>query len=96
MRCRDYRLENTYTYSYFDEQKNKYPNKNDMSVINPDYAHRYIAMINYTNFRTANSALERIKSLFVALKNCPIYVLYKVLHKPIRPRDDLFYQNYKC
>ena len=64
--------------------------------INPDYAHRYIAMINYTNFRTANSALERIKSLFVALKNCPIYVLYKVLHKPIKPRDDLFYQNYKC
>ena len=35
----EFNKENTYTYSYFDEQKNKYPNKNDMSVINPDYAH---------------------------------------------------------
>lgn len=26
------------TYSYFDEQQNKYPNPNDMTKINPDYA----------------------------------------------------------
>lgn len=31
--------DNTYTYSYFDEQKNKYPNENDSSVVNPKYAH---------------------------------------------------------
>ena len=33
--------DNTFTYSYFDEQKNKYPNSedNDFSVINPKYAH---------------------------------------------------------
>ena len=33
--------DNTFTYSYFDEQKNKYPNseENDFNVINPKYAH---------------------------------------------------------
>lgn len=32
--------ESTFTYSYFDEQRNKYPNSenNDFSVVNPDYA----------------------------------------------------------
>ena len=32
--------DNSFTYSYFDEQKNKYPNSNnnDFTVINPDYA----------------------------------------------------------
>lgn len=33
--------ENTFTYSYFDEQRNKYPNSgdNDFTTINSDYAH---------------------------------------------------------
>lgn len=32
--------ENTFTYSYFDEQRNKYPHsqEDDFSVVNPDYA----------------------------------------------------------
>lgn len=29
----------SFTYSYFDEQKNKYPVENDMTVIDPKYAH---------------------------------------------------------
>ncbi len=33
--------DNTFTYSYFDEQKNKYPNSDndDFSIVNPLYAH---------------------------------------------------------
>lgn len=33
--------DNTFTYSYFDEQKNKYPNSenDDFSVVNPEYVH---------------------------------------------------------
>ena len=32
---------NSFTYSYFDEQKNKYPNaeKLDFSIVNPEYEH---------------------------------------------------------
>lgn len=29
---------NTFTYSYFDEQRNKYPNEQDMTVVDPQYA----------------------------------------------------------
>lgn len=37
----EFNKENTFTYSYFDEQRNKYPNSanGDFSIINPDYAH---------------------------------------------------------
>lgn len=37
----EFNQENSFTYSYFDEQKNKYPNhdNDDFSVVNPDYAH---------------------------------------------------------
>lgn len=33
--------DNTFTYSYFDEQRNKYPDSenDDFTVVNPDYAH---------------------------------------------------------
>jgi len=36
----EFTKENTFTYSYFDEQRNKYPNsdKDDFSVVNPAYA----------------------------------------------------------
>lgn len=37
----EFTKENTFTYSYFDEQRNKYPNSDegDFKTINPDYAH---------------------------------------------------------
>ena len=37
----EFTKENTFTYSYFDEQRNKYPNsdKGDFKTVNPDYAH---------------------------------------------------------
>ena len=37
----EFTKENTFTYSYFEEQRNKYPNSNngDFKTINPDYAH---------------------------------------------------------
>ena len=37
----EFTKENTFTYSYFDEQRDKYPNSenNDFKTINPDYAH---------------------------------------------------------
>lgn len=37
----EFTKENTFTYSYFDEQRNKYPNSEygDSNTINPDYAH---------------------------------------------------------
>lgn len=37
----EFTKDNTYTYSYFDEQRNKYPKSadGDFSVKNPDYAH---------------------------------------------------------
>jgi hypothetical protein len=31
--------DNTYTYSYFDEQKNKYPHESDLSYVNEEYKH---------------------------------------------------------
>lgn len=37
----EFTKENTFTYSYFDEQRNKYPNsgEGDFKTVNPDYAH---------------------------------------------------------
>lgn len=37
----EFTKENTFTYSYFDEQRNKYPNSGDrdFKTVNPDYAH---------------------------------------------------------
>ena len=37
----EFTKENTFTYSYFDEQRNKYPksDEGDFKTINPDYAH---------------------------------------------------------
>lgn len=37
----EFTKENTFTYSYFDEQRNKYPNSDqgDFKTVNPDYAH---------------------------------------------------------
>lgn len=34
----EFSKENTYTYSYFDEQKRKYPDPDDNRILNPDYA----------------------------------------------------------
>ena len=37
----EFTKDNTFTYSYFDEQRNKYPNSDqgDFKTVNPDYAH---------------------------------------------------------
>lgn len=37
----EFTKENTFTYSYFDEQRNKYPNSDegDFKTVNPEYAH---------------------------------------------------------
>jgi hypothetical protein len=34
----EFTSENSFSYSYFDEQKNKYPNPDDLTVVNPAYA----------------------------------------------------------
>lgn len=62
--------------------------------INADYCYRFIAMIHYTNFRKSPEARVKVKSLWIALKNKPSYVLRKVLKIKARPRKDLFYQYY--
>lgn len=62
--------------------------------INPDYCHRYIAMTHYTNFRQSKKFKIKIKSLWMAFKHMPTYVLRKVLKLKTKPRKDLFYQYY--
>lgn len=62
--------------------------------INTDYCHRYIAMTHYTNFRNAKGLNTKMKSLWIAIKNNPSYVLRKVFKIKAKPRKDLFYQYY--
>ena len=65
-------------------------------MVDSDYCHRYIAMVHYTNFRTAKDLKIRYASLWKAIVNKPSYVLRKVLRLKTKPRKDLFYQHYKC
>lgn len=58
--------------------------------INTDYCHRYIAMVHYTNFRKTND----VKSLWIALKHKPSFVMRKILKLKSKPRSDIFYQHY--
>lgn len=64
--------------------------------INPDYCHRYAAMVYYTNFRNARGFCTRIKSLYIATKNSPMYVVRKIMKIKSKPRNDVFYQRYGC
>lgn len=64
--------------------------------LNADYCHRYIAMVHYTNFRKSADIGAKVKSLWIAIKNNPSYVLRKVLRIKARPRQDLFYRQYGC
>lgn len=60
--------------------------------IDADYCHRFIAMVQYTNYRQTSD----VKALWKALKNKPSFVLRKLFKIPIKPRNDLFYQYYGC
>ena len=60
------------------------------------YCDRYIAMVHYTAFRQSGVFFNRIRSLFVAVKHCPRYVLRKVFRISAKPRTDLFYKTYGC
>lgn len=64
--------------------------------IDTDYCHRFIAMINYTNFRQSKEYKTKMKSLWIAIKNKPTYVIWKLLKLKPKPRNDLFYRNYRC
>jgi len=68
----------------------------NFSLLDADYCHRYIAMVHYTNFRKAKSVKEKWHSLYIAIKSNPSYVLRKVFKLKSRPRNDVFYQHYKC
>lgn len=63
-------------------------------MINTDYCHRYIAMTHYTNFRHSKEFKTKIRSLWIAIKNKPSYVIRKALKLKAKPRKDLFYQYY--
>ena len=65
-------------------------------LLDADYCHRYIAMVHYTNFHKAKSAKEKLHSLSMAFRNKPSYVLRKIFRLKSKPRNDVFYQHYKC
>ena len=65
-------------------------------LMDADYCHRYIAMVHYTNFRQVKDVETKIRSLWIAMKNKPSYVLKKIFKIRIAPREDVFYQHYKC